>query len=59
MYGTSTACRDDGTGGPWANQVYNITGNYSTIERFLKMLEIKKKLDQIPQEPNFSRLKTV
>ena len=59
MYGTSTACRDDGTGGPWANQVYNITGNHSTIERLLEVLEIRIKLYQIPEDPNFSRLKTV
>ena len=25
-YGTSTACKSDGKGGPWANQVYYITG---------------------------------
>ena len=23
-YGKSTACKSDGEGGPWANQVYNI-----------------------------------
>ena len=26
-YGKSTACRGDGEGGPWANQVYSIKGN--------------------------------
>ena len=26
-YGKSTACEDDGEGGPWANQVYTIKGN--------------------------------
>ena len=25
-YGKSTACKSDGKGGPWANQVYYITG---------------------------------
>ena len=25
-YGKSTACKDDGEGGPWANQVYVING---------------------------------
>ena len=25
-YGTSTSCKDDGEGGPWANQVYVIKG---------------------------------
>ena len=27
-YGTSTACKSDGKGGPWANQVYYITGEH-------------------------------
>ena len=27
-YGKSDACRADGTGGPWANQVYVIKGKY-------------------------------
>ena len=26
-YGTSNACKDDGEGGPWANQVYLFNGN--------------------------------
>ena len=26
-YGKSAACKDDGEGGPWANQVYVIKGN--------------------------------
>ena len=26
-YGKSTACKDDGEGGPWANQVYELKGN--------------------------------
>ena len=26
-YGISTACNNDGEGGPWANQVYTINGN--------------------------------
>ena len=26
-YGKSTACEDDGEGGPWANQVYTIKDN--------------------------------
>ena len=25
-YGKSTACKDDGEGGPWGNQVYVING---------------------------------
>ena len=25
-YGKSTACKDDGEGGPWANQVYVLKG---------------------------------
>ena len=28
-YGKSDACRADGTGGPWANQVYVIKSTYS------------------------------
>ncbi|XP_070540332.1 uncharacterized protein [Ptychodera flava] len=31
-YGPSTACRDDGEGGPWANQVYAITDNKLVCE---------------------------
>ena len=29
-YGKSTACRSDGKGGPWANQVYVIKGKTRT-----------------------------
>ncbi|KAL9972614.1 hypothetical protein ACROYT_G018952 [Oculina patagonica] len=29
-YGKSSACKSDGKGGPWANQVYYITGYHST-----------------------------
>ena len=28
-YGKSSACKSDGEGGPWANQVYVIKGNYA------------------------------
>ena len=28
-YGKSDACKADGTGGIWANEVYIIKGNYS------------------------------
>ena len=27
-YGKSSACKSDGKGGPWANQVYYITGEF-------------------------------
>ena len=27
-YGKSSACKSDGGGGPWANQVYYIKGRY-------------------------------
>ena len=30
-YGTSTACKADGEGGPWANQVYVIRGKSSKL----------------------------
>jgi len=30
MYGPSTACREDGEGGPWANNVYRVRGVNST-----------------------------
>ena len=30
-YGKSTACKDGGEGGPWANQVYVIKGNYGIV----------------------------
>ena len=30
-YGKSTACKDGGEGGPWANQVYIIKGNYGNV----------------------------
>ena len=30
-YGKSTACKDDGEGGPWANQVYNLEGILKTF----------------------------
>ena len=30
-YGKSTACKSDGEGGPWANQVYVIKGNWNTF----------------------------
>jgi len=39
-YGKSTACKDDGEGGPWANQVYELKGKsktylpYSQLNRF-------------------------
>ena len=29
-YGKSTACKDDGEGGPWANQVYKLEGKSKT-----------------------------
>ena len=30
-YGKSTACKDDGEGGPWANQVYEIEGKSKIV----------------------------
>ena len=30
-YGKSSACKSDGEGGPWANQVYYIKGSYINI----------------------------
>ena len=30
-YGKSTACKSDGEGGPWANQVYYITGEQLSL----------------------------
>ena len=41
-YGKSSACKSDGKGGPWANQVYYITGKKKkTIHRPLQLLKIK------------------
>ena len=34
-YGTSTACKADGEGGPWANQVYLIKGETVKFEQFV------------------------
>ena len=33
-YGKSSACKPDGKGGPWANQVYVIKGNYARSKFF-------------------------
>ena len=35
-YGESQDCKNDGKGGPWANQVYNLTG--SCVEGKVKLI---------------------
>ena len=39
-YGKSSACKSDGKGGPWANQVYYITGK----ETVATPLQLKKRV---------------
>ena len=34
-YGKSTACKNDGEGGPWANQVYLTKGETIKLQKFL------------------------
>ena len=43
-YGRSMNCEEDGEGGPWANQVFNITGRFITrfiTGRFIERVYIK------------------
>ena len=40
MESRSAACKDDGEGGPWANQVYVIKGNCRYCEKYT-VLKIK------------------
>ena len=40
MYGKSTACDNEGLGGPWSNQVYKIEGK-TLIETVIDRIELQ------------------
>ena len=44
-YGKSTACRSDGKGGPWANQVYVIKGK--TPIHLMVVKKVESAIEQI------------
>ena len=40
-YGKSTACKADGEGGPWANQVYVMKGNWREMINIMALWSVK------------------